>query len=65
LIDYIPISELSPIPALSLAQAKQIIAILESIRDDELNHSILFQNVYYQLTGAYAPLVEGVFVTPV
>ncbi len=64
LIDHVKISELSPIPSLSLAQAKQVITLLEYIRDEELKHAILLQNIYYQLTGTYAPVFEGVFYPP-
>ncbi|WP_051599168.1 ferritin-like domain-containing protein [Metaclostridioides mangenotii] len=64
LIDHVRISELSPIPSLSLSQAKQVIILLEYIRDEELKHAILLQNIYYQLTGTYAPLYEGAFYPP-
>ncbi|GAA0240291.1 ferritin-like domain-containing protein [Metaclostridioides mangenotii] len=64
LIDHVRISELSPIPSLSLSEAKQVITLLESARDDELKHAILLQNIYHRLTGTYAPFYEGVFYPP-
>ncbi len=45
LIDHVMISELSPIPSLSLAEAKQVIVLLEYIRDEELKHLHLLQNI--------------------
>ena len=64
LIDHVQISELSPIPSLSLSQAKQVITILEYVRDEELEHAILLRNIYYRLTGTYPPLYEGFFYPP-
>ncbi|WP_051599246.1 ferritin-like domain-containing protein [Metaclostridioides mangenotii] len=64
LIDHVMISELSPIPSLSLSQAKQVIILLEYIRDEELKHLYLLQNLYYGLTGSYPPIYEGVFYPP-
>jgi len=64
LIDHVMISELSPIPSLSLSQAKQVITLLEYIRDEELKHLVLLQNIYYRVTGSYSPLYEGVFYPP-
>lgn len=64
LIDHVMISELSPIPSLSLAEAKQVIVLLEYIRDEELKHLHLLQNLYYGLTGSYPPLFEEVFYPP-
>lgn len=64
LIDHVMISELSPIPSLSLAEAKQVIILLEYVRDEELRHLYLLQNIYYRLTGSYPPLFEEVFYPP-
>ena len=64
LIDHVMISELSPIPSLSLSQAKQVITLLEYIRDEELKHLVLLQNIYYQFTGSYPQLYEGIFYPP-
>ncbi|WP_315168224.1 ferritin-like domain-containing protein [Metaclostridioides mangenotii] len=65
LIDHVMISELSPIPSLSLSEAKEIIILLESIRDEELKHLVLLQNLYFRLTGSYPSVYEGVFYPPV
>jgi bacterioferritin (cytochrome b1) len=64
LIDHVRISELSPIPSLTLSEAKKVITLLEYVRDEELKHAILLQNIYYRLTGTYAPLYEGLFNPP-
>lgn len=65
LIDHVMIEELSPIPSLSLAQAKDVIILLEYIRDEELKHLSMLQNLYYRLTaGSYPPLFEEVFYPP-
>jgi hypothetical protein len=64
LIDHVRISELSPIPSLSLYQARQVIILLEYIRDEELKHLHLLQNLYYGLTGSYPPIYEEVFYPP-
>ncbi|WP_024620468.1 ferritin-like domain-containing protein [Metaclostridioides mangenotii] len=65
LIDHVMISELSPIPSLSLSEAKEIIILLESIRDEELKHLVLLQNLYFRITGSYPSVYEGVFYPPV
>ncbi|WP_304341233.1 ferritin-like domain-containing protein [Metaclostridioides mangenotii] len=65
LIDHVMISELSPIPSLSLSEAKEIIILLESIRDEELKHLVLLQNLYFRITGSYPSIYEGVFYPPV
>jgi hypothetical protein len=64
LIDQIRIDELSPIPSLSSAQTKEVLAILEFIKDEELNHANILYNMYYRLTGTHAPLYEGIFNPP-
>lgn len=64
LLDHVRIAELSPIPSLSLAQAKEVITLLESIRDEELKHSDILHNMYFRLAGTYAPLYEGAFYPP-
>jgi hypothetical protein len=65
LIDHVMISELSPIPSLSLSEAKEVIILLEFIRDEELKHLVSLQNLYFRLTGSYPPIYEGVFYPPV
>ncbi|WP_304341530.1 hypothetical protein [Metaclostridioides mangenotii] len=65
LIDHVMISELSPIPSLSLSEAKEIIILLEYIRDEELKHLNLLQNLYFRLTGSYPSIYDGVFYPPV
>jgi rubrerythrin len=65
LIDHVMISELSPIPSLSLSEAKEIIILLEYIRDEELKHLDLLQNLYFRLTGSYPSIYDGVFYPPV
>jgi hypothetical protein len=64
LIDRVRISELSPIPSLTLSHARQVITLLEFIRDEELKHLYLLQNLYYGLTGSYPPVYEEVFYPP-
>lgn len=64
LIDQIKIDELSPIPTLSSTQTKELLAILEFIKDEELDHANILYNMYYRLTGTHAPLYEGIFQPP-
>ncbi|WP_038299093.1 ferritin family protein [Metaclostridioides mangenotii] len=58
LIDNIPASDLSS------NQVKQIKSIIESIRNDELNHNKMFQNMYHQLTGNIVTPIDEEFIPP-
>ena len=62
--DQVMISNLSPIPSLSLSDANVVIIILGYIRDEELKHFYLLQNLYFKLTGSYPPLFTGVYYPP-
>lgn len=58
LIDNIPAQDLSS------NQVKQIKSIIESIRNDELNHNKMFQNMYHQLTGNIVTPIDEEFIPP-
>jgi rubrerythrin len=45
----------------SSAEDKEIIS---GIRDNEINHHNLFQQIYYEITGRMAPQVQGEQFTP-
>lgn len=58
LIDNIPVSQLSP------KETKKIQGIIESIRDDELRHNLMFKNMYFQITGMKIQPEEETFIPP-
>lgn len=53
LLDHVMLYEISPIPLLTLSEVKEVIYILEYIRDQELKHFYLLQNLYFKHTGSY------------
>ena len=58
LIDNIPVEKLST------RQANKIKNLIESIRDDELNHNKIFKKMYSQITGKEAETKEEPFTPP-
>ncbi|GAA0713039.1 hypothetical protein GCM10008904_26870 [Paraclostridium ghonii] len=58
LIDNIPTEKLST------RQSTKIKKIIESIRDDELNHNNMFKKMYTQITGKEAIPEEEAFIPP-
>lgn len=53
-----------PTESLSKRQASEIKRIIESIRDDELNHNKLFKKMYRDITGKEAVAEEEAFIPP-
>lgn len=64
IIDNISLIDLSPVHSITETQANELMSLMKSIRDEELKHSILLQNLYLDLTGNYAPIFKGTFVPP-
>jgi rubrerythrin len=53
-----------PTESLSKRQASEIKRIIESIRDDELNHNKSFKKMYSDITGKEATAAEEAFIPP-
>nr|WP_312986081.1 hypothetical protein [Clostridioides sp.] len=64
LIDQVTISETYQTPELSPTQAKDVIGLLQFIRDQKLIHSNILYNMYTRLTNASPPPYEGYFSPP-
>lgn len=64
IIDNISLIDLSPVHSITETQANELMSLMKSIRDEELKHSLLLQNLYLDLAGNYAPTYKGVFVPP-
>lgn len=58
LIDNIPVSQLPN------KETKKIQGIIESIRDDELRHNLIFKDMYLQITGIKIQPEEEKFISP-
>ncbi|WP_315168230.1 hypothetical protein [Metaclostridioides mangenotii] len=51
-------------PSLSPTQAKELINLLQFVRDEKLTHSNILYNMYFHLTNAYPPAYDRTFYPP-
>jgi len=66
LIDQASISEPSNsnTPSLSPTQAKEVISLLQLVRDEKLTHTNILYNMYSRITNASPPSYEGYLYPP-
>jgi len=60
----LPISELQTLPSPNLEEIYDILEIIETLKNDNINNSNLLKEIYYQLTGTYANIEQGFYFVP-
>jgi hypothetical protein len=62
--DKIPISIFQTLPSPNAEEIYDILEIIELLKNDIINNSNLLKEIYYQLTGTYANIVQGYYFVP-
>jgi hypothetical protein len=64
LSDKMPISVFQALPSPNAEELYDIIEIVESLENDNINNSNLLKEIYYQLTGTQANIEQGFYFVP-
>ncbi|WP_027702131.1 hypothetical protein [Metaclostridioides mangenotii] len=64
LSDKMPISVFQTLPSPNAEELYDIIEIVESLENDNINNSNLLKEIYYQLTGTHANIEQGFYFVP-
>ncbi|MBU5308078.1 hypothetical protein NSA24_02380 [Clostridioides mangenotii] len=64
LSDKMPISEFQTLPSPNAEELYDILEIIETLKNDNINNRNLLKEIYYQLTGTYANIKQGFYFVP-